>query len=56
MSTMRAHICQVEYLILLLKVILADGPPTELRIDALNTTTPNVADECTLAIGPPPVK
>ena len=56
MSTMRAHICQVEYVILLLKVILADGPPTELRIDALNTTTPNVADECTLAIGPPPVK
>ena len=38
---MRAHICQVEYVILLLKVILADGPPTELRIDALNTSTPN---------------
>ena len=28
-------------------------PPGELRIDALNTTTPNLADEPTLANGPP---
>ena len=32
---------------------LADGPPSELRIDALNTMTPNLADEYTLANGPP---
>ena len=32
---------------------LANGPPSELRIDALNTTTPNLADEPTLANGPP---
>ena len=38
---------------IVLKVILADGPPTELRIDALNTTTPNLADEPTLGDGPP---
>ena len=28
-------------------------PPSESRIDALNTTTPNMADEPTLAEGPP---
>ena len=28
-------------------------PPGELRLDALNTTTPNLADEPTLANGPP---
>ena len=34
--------------------ILADGPPpSESRIDALNTTTPNLVDEHTLADGPP---
>ena len=27
-------------------------PPGELRIDALNTTTPNLANETTLANGP----
>ena len=32
---------------------LADGPPSELSIDALNTATPNLADEHTLADGPP---
>ena len=32
---------------------LADRPPSELRIDALNNTTPNLADEPTLANGPP---
>ena len=30
-----------------------DAPLSELRIDALNTTTPNLADEPTLASGPP---
>ena len=29
------------------------GPPSELRIDALNTATPNLADEPTLADGSP---
>ena len=33
--------------------MLADGPPSELRIDALNTATPSLADEPTLAHGPP---
>ena len=34
--------------------ILEDGPPpSESRIDALNTTTPNLANEPTLANGPP---
>ena len=28
-------------------------PPSELRIDALNTTTPNLADKHALADGPP---
>ena len=28
-------------------------PPSESRIDAVNTTTPNLADEPTLANGPP---
>ena len=28
-------------------------PPSELRIDALNTSTQNLADEHTLANGPP---
>ena len=28
---------------------LADGPPSESRIDVLNTATPNLADEPTLA-------
>ena len=28
-------------------------PPGQLRIDALNTTTPNLADKPTLADGPP---
>ena len=28
-------------------------PPAESRIDALNTTIPNLADEPTLADGPP---
>ena len=28
-------------------------PPGQLRIDALNTTTPNLADKPTLANGPP---
>ena len=28
-------------------------PPSKSRIDALNTTTPNLADEPTLANGPP---
>ena len=39
------------------KPTLANGPPSESRIDALNTTTPNLADEHTLADGPstPPV-
>ena len=32
---------------------LADGPPSEMSIDALNTATPNVADKPTLADGPP---
>ena len=40
-------------MILLLKLILADGPPSESRIDALNTATTNFADEPTLADGPP---
>ena len=31
----------------------ADGSPSELRIDAWNTTTPNLADEPTLANDPP---
>ena len=30
-----------------------EPPPSESRIDALNTTTPNLADEPTLADGPP---
>ena len=30
-----------------------NGPPSESRIDALNTATPNLADKCTLANGPP---
>ena len=35
-------------------MISADGPlPTESRIDALNTTTPNLADEPTVANGSP---
>ena len=53
MSALRAHICQVEYVILLLKAILADGLPAESRIDALNTATPNFADKPTLSDGPP---
>ena len=28
-------------------------PPSELKIDALNTATPNLADKHTLADGPP---
>ena len=32
---------------------LADGPPSELSIDALNTATPNLADKHTSADGPP---
>ena len=32
---------------------LADGPLSELRIDALNTATPNLADEPILADRPP---
>ena len=32
---------------------LANGPPSESKIDALNTATPNLADEPTLADGPP---
>ena len=28
-------------------------PPGEVRIDALNTATPNLADKPTLAEGPP---
>ena len=28
-------------------------PPQELKIDALNTATPNMTDEHTLANGPP---
>ena len=36
------------------KPTLANGPPSELRVDALNTTTPNLADKPTLADGPPP--
>ena len=35
------------------KPILADGPPSESRIDALNAATPNLADKPTLANGPP---
>ena len=31
------------------KPTLADGPPSESRINALNTTIPNLADELTLA-------
>ena len=31
---------------------LANGPPSESRIDALNTATPNLADEPSLANGP----
>ena len=31
---------------------LADGPPSELRIDALNTSRQKLADEPTLADGP----
>ena len=31
------------------KPTLADGPPSESRIDVLNTATPNLADEPTLA-------
>ena len=38
---------------MLLKLILADGPPGELGIDALNTAMPNLADEPTLADGSP---
>ena len=35
-------------------MISADGPlPSESRIDALNTATPNLADKPTLANGPP---
>ena len=34
---------------------LADGPPSELRIDAGNTTTPDLADKPTFANGSPPV-
>ena len=33
---------------------LMDPPPSELRIDALHTATPNLADEPTLANGPIP--
>ena len=36
---------------MLLKVILADGPPSELRIDALNTATPNFTGKPTVADG-----
>ena len=36
------------------KPTLADGLPSELRIDALNSTTPNLAGEPTLANGNPP--
>ena len=32
---------------------LADGPPSELNIDALNTATSNLADKHTLADGTP---
>ena len=32
---------------------LADGPPSESRIDTLNTATSNLADKPTLADGPP---
>ena len=32
---------------------LANGPPTESSIDALNTATPNLAYKPTLANGPP---
>ena len=32
---------------------LADGPPSELSIDALNSATPDLGDEPTLANGPP---
>ena len=32
--------------------LLCDGPPSELRIDALNTATPNMADKPTLDDGP----
>ena len=32
---------------------LANGPPGQSRIDALNTATPNLADKPTLANGPP---
>ena len=37
------------------KHTVAGGPPTELRIDALNPATPNLADKPTLANGPPRV-
>ena len=33
---------------------LANGPPSKPRIDALNTTTPNLADKPTLANAPQP--
>ena len=36
-----------------MNLLLADGPPNELRIDTLNTTTPNLANKPTLANGPP---
>ena len=32
---------------------LMDPPPSESSIDALDTATPNLADEPTLANGPP---
>ena len=32
---------------------LGHGPPSELRIDALNTATPNLVDKPTMADGPP---
>ena len=35
------------------KHTLADGPPSELRRDVLNTSTPNLVDKPTLANGPP---
>ena len=44
-STIRAHICQVEHVICMLQFILADQladlPPYQTK---MNTTTPNLAD------------
>ena len=39
-----------------MNLLWLDGPPSELRIDALNTTTPNLADEPTLYDGPPKIR